>query len=412
MSMDNGRILLVDDDTALLQALSQMVSLRMTAVQVDTSDSALQALELLKAQDYDAIVSDIKMPGMDGLTLLSRIQQVRPQTPTLLITGHDEHDLVVQALRGGAYDFIQKPIDRDYVVASLHRAIQTHQMRRQLAEQQRALEQYARSLEERVQVRTRQLVEAMAAKDIFLAVASHELKTPLTVLKGFGQLLHRRLEQEGSAHLAYLVKMEQAMGRMELLADDLLNTSLVETDTFVLHRRPCDLVALCQHVLREYMAEPDRRLLLDTPAEPIEGEVDVERISQVLLNLLSNARKYSSKEAPITVRLERQDQHCRISMQDRGVGIPTEQLPHLFERFYQVPGIEVQTGSSSGVGLGLYIVKKIVERHGGHVSVESRVGEGSIFSVYLPLTPAPVAASMEQAASSELESSIRETEGA
>ena len=409
--MDNGRILLVDDDTALLQALSQLVSLRMTAVQVDTSDSALQALELIKAQDYDAIVSDIKMPGMDGLTLLSRIQQVRPETPTLLITGHGEHDLAVQALRGGAYDFIQKPIDRDYVVASLHRAIQTHQMRRQLAEQRRALEQYARSLEEMVQARTRELVEAMAAKDVFLAVASHELKTPLTVLKGFGQLLHRRLEQERSAHLEYLVKMEQATGRMVLLADDLLNTSLVETDIFVLHRRPCDLVALCQHVLREYMAEPDRRLLLDTPAEPIEVEVDAERISQVLLNLLSNARKYSSKEAPITVRLERQDQHCRISMQDRGVGIPAEQLPHLFERFYRVPGVEVQTGSSSGVGLGLYIVQKIVERHGGHVSVESRVGEGSIFSVSLPLTPASVAASMEQAASSELESSIRETEG-
>ena len=138
--MDNGRILIVDDDTALLQALSQLVSLRMATVQVDTSDSALQALELIKAQDYDAIVSDIKMPGMGGLTLLSRIQQVRPETPTLLITGHGEHDLAVQALRGGAYDFIQKPIDRDYVVASLHRAIQTHQMRRQLAEQRRALE--------------------------------------------------------------------------------------------------------------------------------------------------------------------------------------------------------------------------------------------------------------------------------
>src|SRR5439155_1316506 len=110
MTMDNGRILIVDDDTALLQALSQLVSLRMATVQVDTSDSALQALELIKAQDYDAIVSDIKMPGMDGLTLLSRIQQWWPETPTLLITGHDEHDLAVQALRGGAYDFIQKPI--------------------------------------------------------------------------------------------------------------------------------------------------------------------------------------------------------------------------------------------------------------------------------------------------------------
>src|SRR5207244_7583587 len=195
-------------------------------VQVDTSDSALQPLELSKARDYDAIVSDIKMPGVDGLTLLSRIQQVRPETPTLLITGHDEHDLAVQALRGGAYDFIQKPIDRDYVVASLHRAIQTHQMRRQLAEQQRALEQYARSLEERVQARTRELVEAMAAKDVFLAVASHELKTPLTVLKGFGQLLHRRLEQEGSAHLEYLVKMEQAMGRRGLRADGVVNSRL------------------------------------------------------------------------------------------------------------------------------------------------------------------------------------------
>ncbi|HEX6556139.1 MAG TPA: hybrid sensor histidine kinase/response regulator [Ktedonobacteraceae bacterium] len=399
--MDNARILLVDDDTALLQALPQAVSLRMTGVQVETSDSALQALELIKERDYDAIVSDIKMPGMDGLTLLSHIQHWQPETPTLLITGHNEHDLAVQALRGGAYDFIQKPIDRDYVVASLYRAIQTYQMRRQLAEQQRALEQYARSLEERVQARTRELLEANAAKDVFLAVASHELKTPLTVQKGFGQLLHRRLEQEGSAHLTYLVKMEQAMGRMELLADDLLNTSLVETDIFVLHRRPCDLVALCQHVLREYMAEPDRRLLLDTPAEPIEVEVDVERISQVLLNLLSNARKYSSKEAPITVRLERQDQHCRITVQDRGVGIPAEQVPHLFERFYRVPGVEVQTGSSSGVGLGLYIVQKIVERHGGHVSVESRVGEGSIFSVSLPLTPAPVATSIERAESNE-----------
>src|SRR5205814_8269547 len=117
-----------------------------------------------------------------------------------------------------------------------------------------------------------------------------ELKTPLTVLKGFGQLLHRRLEQEGSAHLVYLVKMEQAMGRMELLADDLLNTSLVETDIFVLHRRPCDLVALCQHVLRESMAEPDRRLLLDARAEPLEVEIDAERISRGLHNVWSTTR--------------------------------------------------------------------------------------------------------------------------
>src|SRR5947209_13397322 len=179
MTMDNGRILLVDDDTALLQALSQLVSLRMTDVQVDTSDSALQVLELIKAQDYDAIVSDIKMPGMDGLTLLSRIQQVRPETPTLLITGHGEHDLAVQALRGGAYDFIQKPIDRDYLVAALQRAIQSHQLRCRVFEQQLALALHAKSLERIVQKRTHELVEANVTKDKLLKIVSHELKTPL-----------------------------------------------------------------------------------------------------------------------------------------------------------------------------------------------------------------------------------------
>src|SRR6266568_362847 len=198
--MDKAHIHMVDDDTALVEELPQALYLRLEEVKVDTCDSAQAAIEQIGEYEYAAIVSDIKMPGMDGLALLAKIQELRPDTPTLLITGHGEHDLAVQALRGGAYDFIQKPIDRDYVVASLHRAIQTHQMRRQLAEQQRALEQYARSLEERVQARTRELVEAMAAKDVFLAVASHELKTPLTVLKGFGQLLHRRLEQERSAH--------------------------------------------------------------------------------------------------------------------------------------------------------------------------------------------------------------------
>lgn len=384
--MDKARILIVDDDSALLQALPQTISLRLPDVEVDTSDSAMSAVELIQVYDYDAIVSDIKMPGMDGLTLLARIQELRPETPTLLITGHGERDLAIQALRGGAYDFIQKPIDRDYVVVALNRAIQTCQMRRQIAEQKKSLEAYVKSLEEMVQARTKELVEANAAKDAFLGIASHELRTPLTTLKGFTQILHRHLEVQGSKDLSYLLNMKQAINRMELLVNDLLNTSLVETHVFVLHRRQVDLVDLCKHLLEEYMAEPDRRLKLEAPDEPIEADIDVERISQVVLNLLSNARKYSSRDTMIVVKLERQDQFCRISVQDQGSGIPVDQLPYLFERFYQVPGIEVQTGSSTGVGLGLYIAQKIVEQHGGKISATSDVGKGSTFSVTLPLS--------------------------
>ena len=127
--MDKAHILIVDDDTALLEALPQALYLRLEAVKVDTSDSAQSAIEQIVEREYDAIVSDIKLPGMDGLALLAKIQELRPDTPTLLITGHGEHDLAVQALRGGAYDFIQKPIDRDYLVAALQRAIQTYQLR-------------------------------------------------------------------------------------------------------------------------------------------------------------------------------------------------------------------------------------------------------------------------------------------
>jgi len=143
----DARILIVDDDAALLEALPQALRLRMNGITIDTSDTAVDALERLREVDYDAIVTDIKMPGMDGLALLREIQHLRPATPTLLITGHGEHDLAVQALRGGAYDFVAKPIDRDYFVASLWRAIQVRRLDREVERQRLALERHARVLE-------------------------------------------------------------------------------------------------------------------------------------------------------------------------------------------------------------------------------------------------------------------------
>jgi PAS domain S-box-containing protein len=142
-----ARILIVDDDEALLEALPEALRLRMNGISIDTSPTALDALERIQIIDYDAIVSDIKLPGMDGLELLTEINQLRPGTPTLLITGHGEHDLAVRALRGGAYDFVQKPIDRDYFVASLERAIRMRRLDRRVEAQRVELERHARVLE-------------------------------------------------------------------------------------------------------------------------------------------------------------------------------------------------------------------------------------------------------------------------
>src|SRR3989454_2727809 len=157
--MSQGRVLIVDDDLALLRALPEALRLRMPGVTVDTADSGAAALDQIAARDYDAVVTDIKMPGMDGLELLAQLRTHRPDTPTLMMTGHGEHDLVVHALRGGAYDFIQKPIDRDYFVASLSRAIETRALSRRCKEQQLALEHHLNDLEAIVEERTRDLQE-------------------------------------------------------------------------------------------------------------------------------------------------------------------------------------------------------------------------------------------------------------
>jgi two-component system, sensor histidine kinase and response regulator len=163
--MNAAQILLVDDDLMLLQALSQTISLRMCMVEVEAVDSAQAALPLLQNRTYASIVSDIKMPGMDGLALLAQVQERHPDTPVILITGHSDHQLAIQALRGGAYDYILKPIDRDDFVASLSRALHTHQLHQQVAEQQCTLERYALSLEHMVEQRTRELAAANKATE-------------------------------------------------------------------------------------------------------------------------------------------------------------------------------------------------------------------------------------------------------
>src|SRR5881396_4277237 len=149
--MNQPRVLIVDDDAALLQALPEAIRLRMKEVTVDTADSAAAALDLIDSLDYDVIVTDIKLPGMDGLALLTEIKKHRPDTPVLMITGHGEHALAIQALRSGAYDFIQKPIDRDHFVAALSRAMRAHALNRRGKDRQVALERCTGELEQIVE---------------------------------------------------------------------------------------------------------------------------------------------------------------------------------------------------------------------------------------------------------------------
>jgi signal transduction histidine kinase len=399
-------VLIVDDDLALLQALSETLQLRMPALSVETTASSPAALDQLTATDYDAIVADIKMPDMDGIELLRRIRDVRPDTPTLLITGHGEHDLAVQALRGGAHDYVQKPIDREYFVGSLSHAIERHRLSRTVAEHKRSLQQHAQELEECLEDRTHELRElyrreAMARAELeksnaelerarrrrleLVSVIAHELATPLTTLRGYAELLTRPTVGAAVRERARGILLSET-SRMARLLQDLTHDVENVEDTgqpstrVSLQLERCDLAAILRAQVEVASGRSRRhRIVLEAPRR-LDGNVDGERIAQVVANLLNNAVKYSPG-GEIHVTLQREGRNAHLSVRDLGPGIPPESLDAIFE-----PGIRLPARRKpDGAGLGLSIAHDIVEAHGGRIWAESEPGAGSTFNVRLPV---------------------------
>lgn len=186
----SARLLIVDDDSAMLSALSAMVEWRVPGATIDTATCGQAALERIARIDYDAIVSDIKMPEIDGLELMERVLTMRPTTPTLLITGHGDHELGVKALNAGAYAFIQKPIDRDFFVAWLKRAIHLRELSRTVEQQNEQLERMVQARTEELEQRNHEL-KAIIVQQAESAEALRKSEHMQAILYQFTDHLHR-----------------------------------------------------------------------------------------------------------------------------------------------------------------------------------------------------------------------------
>jgi PAS domain S-box-containing protein len=213
----------------------------------------------------------------------------------------------------------------------------------------------------------------------FIAMAGHDLATPVTVLRARAQLMQRRgaYDEEG---LAAIVDQTQ---RMERLIVDLRDLVRLEAGQLVLRRSAIDLCEVARHAAaRTRLQAGVREIRIETPDGEITGEWDADRLAQVLDNLLGNALKYSGDGADVIIRVERGNRagETRVSVADHGEGIPTHALPHLFDRFYRVD----RHDAASGLGLGLYIARMLVEAHGGRIWAESTPGVGSTFTFVLP----------------------------
>lgn len=211
----------------------------------------------------------------------------------------------------------------------------------------------------------------------FLAVTTHELRSPVTGIKGNAQLMKRRGTYSERSLDAIITQAE----RLERLINDLLLASQVQSDHLDLALEELDLAATVRAAV-DNLGVNESTVRVETPPQPVVVWADVHRLNQVVSNLLTNAIKYSPEGAEVTVRVGHTEDEAHLSVEDRGVGIPPDALPHLFDRFYRVEGT---TGNVQGLGLGLYISRRIVDAHGGRIEVASEQGRGSIFTVTLPI---------------------------
>jgi diguanylate cyclase (GGDEF)-like protein len=321
-------------------------------------DSLAAGLKYLVSGGADAILLDLGLSDSEGLDTLTKVRARAPRTPIVVLTASDDNALAEQALQRGAQDYLVKGYVQVYqplLGRSIRYAIERHRSDR--------------------------------LKDEFVSTVSHELRTPLATVREFtailsdeisGPLTHDQRE--------YLAIIKLNIERLTRMIDNLLDMAKIEAGHVILNKGVLEIPALIEQTaqsLRPLANNKRIELVLDVPPGLPTLFADGDKITQVLINLISNAIKFTPGSGRVTVRVAEEPNDLVFSIQDTGVGILPEDLPRLFEKFQQVHGALGERGSK-GTGLGLAISKRLVELHGGRIAAASTPGKGSAFTFALP----------------------------
>jgi len=378
-----ARVLLADDNADMRDYVRRLLGAYWTVEAVADGSAALAAA---KREAPDLVLSDVMMPGLDGFALL-RALRADPATatvPVILLSARAGEESRVEGLEAGADDYLVKPFTARELIARVSAHLAMARVRREAVRRERAAREEAE--------------EANRSKDAFLALLSHELRTPLNSILGWATML--RDGSMGAAAAARGLEVIERNARVQTqLIEDLLDVSRIITGKLRLDVRPVDLAAVITaalDVVRPSAAAKGIHLesVLDPRAGPLLGDPD--RLQQVMWNLLSNAIKFTPTGGRVSVVLRRGDAHVEAIVSDTGVGIEADLIPVVFERFRQ--GDSSTTRSHGGLGLGLTLVRHLVEMHGGTVEARSAGSHrGASFVVRLPvMADVPPAAELEE----------------
>ncbi len=401
-------ILIVDDEPKNLTVLETLLD--SPGYRLVRATSADEALLALVSEEFALLILDVRMPGMTGFELAQVIKgrKKTARIPIIFLTAYyNEDQHVLEGYGSGAVDYLHKPVNAPVlcskvaIFAELYRksrevSIANRALLAEVTERRRAEEQLRElneNLDRLVTERTstlqqleQELLEADRRKDAFIATLAHELRNPLAPVRNAVQILQLQAAANPGSQRASDIIARQ-VGVMARLIDDLMDVSRINRGHIELKLEPVDLshvIELAVEATRPHITDNGHELLVQLPDSPIVLEADITRLSQVFVNLLTNAAKYTDRGGHIELVVQREGAEVAVTVRDDGIGIPVEQLSSVFAMFAQVE--DAMSRSRGGLGIGLSLVKHLVELHGGRVAAASAgPGRGSAFTVSLPL---------------------------
>ncbi len=366
-------ILIVDDTPENLISLKKV--LEKNNFEVDTAASGEEALKKVLKNSYVLIILDVQMPGMDGFEVAEAISGYSKAKETAIIflsAANTEFKFIAKGYSSGGLDYITKPVDMNILLLKVKTFYHIYEQNRKLKEMQDSL---------LAEIEFRK--EAERKKDEFISIASHELKTPLTSVKGYVQLLERSIQKGDTETVKkHLAKAQIQLDKLNSLIADLLDISKIESGKLKFNKQNFAIDTLLDNVIEiMHQSNPTLKIIKKGKAG-CEIFADEMRIEQVIVNFLTNAIKYSPGTEEIAITIHVKDEKLYVAVKDCGIGMLPEQLERVFDKFYRV---EETSQRFQGLGIGLYISSEIIKRHGGDIGVNSTYQEGSEFYFIMPI---------------------------